>query len=171
MAIRVEQTPLVIEDQFNTGHIRVGQGSLLVEDSFHTNGLFVGQAVIILEVPGGASAILLPTIINGNFQDPLGNPLALGKVTFQLSQDAVNTTTNTSVSSKYIVSNTLTITGSITQPFNLWPNSILTTETGLTNTYYTTKAFTASGQLVWCSPAIIPNIYPTVDLDNITPQF
>lgn len=167
MAIRVEQTPLVIESFPAVGHLRVNQASLILESVSPPSGhLRIGQSVLIIEAPSsGGSGGLLPSVTIG-FQDPLGNPLAFGKVSFQISAEATASSNTIKLTPGYVIKGNLDSSGNLIQPFPIWPNALLTPNT----TYYKVKAFSAGGQLVWYSPVIIPNTYPTVNLNNIVPQ-
>jgi hypothetical protein len=107
----------------------------------------------------------VPTVlVTGVFQDPIGHPYAYGTITFQLSVDAFDTSINTAISSKEIIKGSLDSGGSIVQPFNIWPNSLLTP-----TTYYKVKVYTHGGLLAWFSPVIIPNT-SSVDIGTIIPQ-
>ena len=165
MALRIGQTPLIIEDAIGTGHLRVGQAKLSFETVIPNGHIRVGQAALILET----SPTLIPALINGNFQDPLGNAYSFGSIHFVLSQSATYAAGASFYANGYRVTANLDATGSIIQPFNIIPNSLLVTAQGLTNTYYRTKVYKSNGQLVWSSPIVVPNIYPTVDISTLAP--
>lgn len=85
-------------------------------------------------------------ITGGGFQDALGNPLALGYLQFELSQDSqVNGTTQ--IAAGYIVKINLDSSGNIsTSPAqSVWPNDVISP----VGTFYLVSAFSANGQLVW----------------------
>lgn len=101
-------------------------------------------------------------IVGGNWQDPLGSPLALGYITFQINKDA--TTGSVQVNAGQIVSNPLDSSGNVNGTFNIWPNDQLTPVT-----VYKIKAYTAKGLLVWESENTIPSGGGTFDLGILTP--
>lgn len=92
----------------------------------------------------------MPTTTNeiagGAFQTILGDTIANGYLTFELSEDCIaNTTTQVCAGAKITVqldSNGNVIASSAVQ---LWPNDVLTPALS----YYTVSAFTAQGQIAW----------------------
>lgn len=85
-------------------------------------------------------------LTGGAFQDSLGNVLANGYLTFELSQDAqVNTTTQ--IAAGYTITVNLDSSGNVkTSPVqSVWPNDVLSPS----RTFYIVSAFTSNGQLVW----------------------
>lgn len=89
-------------------------------------------------------------IINGGWQDALGNPLALGYLTFRLNTDAV-TGTNSQIVAGRVTRVSLDADGNIAGTVLLWPNDQLTPS----GTTYHIKAFDSRGQFVWESLAFI----------------
>ena len=78
------------------------------------------------------------------FQDPAGNPLANGKVTFRLQVDISTATSGgPQVSAGRLVTANLDTTGSAT--VLLWPNS----STFPADSVYFVKAYTSLGLLAW----------------------
>lgn len=80
-------------------------------------------------------------IVNGGFQDLSGVPLALGKLTFRLVQDIVNS--NVQIGAGVVTSASLDGSGNANF-VSLWPAT------------YIIKAYSAVGQLVWQSSVVIP---------------
>jgi hypothetical protein len=77
------------------------------------------------------------------FQDPSGNPLSLGTVTFRLQVDiSTHTSGGPQVAAGRIVSASLDSSGSCT--VLLWPNNLLAPAS-----IYFVTAYTAEGQPVW----------------------
>ena len=81
-------------------------------------------------------------IQNGHWQDPLGNAIALGELTLQLTQDA-KINSGGQVCGGVVVGIALDSSGDASA--NVWPNDQLTPST----TQYQAKVYTAQGQLVW----------------------
>jgi hypothetical protein len=75
------------------------------------------------------------------FQDPAGEPLALGTATFRLSTDAA--IDSVQIAANKVVSVALNSSGSLTADF--WPNDDMTPE----GTVYIVKSYAATGQLAW----------------------
>lgn len=90
-------------------------------------------------------------IINGNFQDALGNRLAFGYLTCRLNIDGV-TDDNDQVAAGRVVTVPLDNFGNIDGTVSLWPNEQLSPDT-----VYLVKAYSAEGQLVWRSEISIPS--------------
>ena len=83
-------------------------------------------------------------IINGNFQDILGTPIANGYLLFELSDSAsVNTTTK--IAAGFTVKINLDSSGNIVANSSIWANDVLTPA----GTFYNVSAYSAQGQLVW----------------------
>jgi hypothetical protein len=104
------------------------------------------------------------SIIGGNFQDALGNPLALGYVTFQLSVDAV-TLGGQQIAAGRIVTVDLDSSGNADGSMSLWSNDYMNPVT----TVYKIKAYNAAGLQAWVSENRIPDGTPTFDLGSLTP--
>lgn len=83
-------------------------------------------------------------IINGNFQDALGNPLALGYLKWRLNVDGT-TGSNEQISAGRVTTVPLDVFGNVDGVVEIWPNDQLTPS----GTTYTVKAFTFRGQFVW----------------------
>lgn len=83
-------------------------------------------------------------IINGNWQDALGNPLAFGYLTWRLNTDAT-TGTNTQIAAGRVVTVPLDAFGNIDGVVSFWPNDQLTPS----GTTYNIKAYDFRGQFVW----------------------
>lgn len=78
------------------------------------------------------------------FQDPAGNPLALGQVQVRLTQDAsLGVSSGPSVVCRRTILLALDGSGSVT--FLIWPNDILLP----TGSAYFVNAFSALGQPSW----------------------
>lgn len=86
-------------------------------------------------------------VVKGNFQDCLGNPLALGYLTWRLNTDAV-TGTNVQVTAGRVLNVPLDSFGNVLGTVAIWPNDQLTPS----STVYIVKAYTAQGQLAWTNP-------------------
>jgi hypothetical protein len=87
-------------------------------------------------------------LIGGGFSDILGNPLAFGYLTFELSDSAVVNTTTQIVAGKTTRINLDAdgnVAGSGPTVQVMWSNDDMTPDT----TYYTVSAYSAQGQLVW----------------------
>jgi hypothetical protein len=84
-------------------------------------------------------------IINGAWQDCLGNPLALGYLTFRLNTDGQS---GVQVSAGRLVTVPLDSSGNIAGTVLLWPNDQLA-PAGST---YSVIAYTAKGQPAWRNP-------------------
>ena len=83
------------------------------------------------------------TITGGSFQDSEGNVLALGYLTFRLSQDASVNTSN--ICSGVEIRIALDSSGNVVGGSSIWGNDVLFPP----NTYYRVTGFTAEGQPVW----------------------
>lgn len=83
-------------------------------------------------------------VINGNFQDALGNPLGLGYLKWRLNIDAM-TGTNAQVTAGRVVTVPLDAFGNIDGTVSFWPNDQLTPS----GTTYNIKAYDFRGQFVW----------------------
>src|SRR5216684_1509453 len=81
-------------------------------------------------------------IINGAWQDSLGNPLALGYLTFRLNTDGQS---GVQVVAGRLVTVPLDASGNISGTILLWTNASLLP----TGTTYSIIAYTAAGQPVW----------------------
>ncbi len=81
-------------------------------------------------------------IVGGSWQDSLGNPLALGYLTFRLNTDGQS---GVQVSAGRLVTIPLDSTGNIAGTVLLWPNDQLTPA----GTTYSIIAYTAAGQSIW----------------------
>jgi len=84
-------------------------------------------------------------IINGAWQDSLGNPLALGYLTFRLNTDGQS---GVQVAAGRLVTVPLDASGNIAGTVLLWTNDTLSPA----GTTYDIRAYTASGQQVWRNP-------------------
>ena len=84
-------------------------------------------------------------IINGRWQDSLGNPLALGYLTFRLNTDGHS---GVQVAAGRLVKVPLDAFGNIAGTVSLWTNDSLTPA----GTVYDIRAYTAKGQEVWRNP-------------------
>jgi hypothetical protein len=102
-------------------------------------------------------------IVGGNFQDPEGNPLNGGSVTFRLTTDAV--ATGTQVTAAILTKATLDTSGNIVGTVKLWPNDQLNPS----DTIYRIKAYVASGLRVWETEAAIPSGGGSFDLGTLVP--
>ena len=102
-------------------------------------------------------------VVGGNWMDALGNPLALGSVTFQINTDATSGTQQ--VDAGRIVSAQLDSNGNVTGTVDIWPNDQLTP----VNTIYRIKVYSAAGQLAWRSENVIPSGVGSFDLGTLTP--
>jgi len=102
-------------------------------------------------------------VIGGNWQDSLGNDLALGYVTFQINTDA--TSGIDQVNAGQIVTAQLDSSGNISGTFDLWENSSLLPS----NTVYRIKAYSSKGQLAWESENVIPSGAGPFDLGLLIP--
>lgn len=85
-------------------------------------------------------------LTGGLFQDAEGNPLALGYLLLELSQDA-QASPNIQIAAGYTVRISLNSAGSVdtTTAQSVWPNDVLSPE----NTFYNVSAYNTDGQLVW----------------------
>jgi hypothetical protein len=85
-------------------------------------------------------------ITGGAFQDPEGNPLANGYLTFEISQAGL-VNTNTAVCSERLITVPLDSSGNVvvSTVYSLWPNDVITPS----GTFYHVSAYTSKGQLVW----------------------
>lgn len=84
-------------------------------------------------------------IINGGWQDSLGNPLALGYLTFQLNTDGQ---TGVQITAGRLVTVPLDSSGNISGTILLWTNDGMSPA----GTTYSIIAYTAQGQPVWRNP-------------------
>jgi hypothetical protein len=83
-------------------------------------------------------------VVGGAFQDALGNPVALGYMLFELSQDAqVNSTTQ--LGAGRVITIKLDSSGNVAGTQSVWPNDALSPA----GTFYNVSVYTANGQLVW----------------------
>lgn len=108
-------------------------------------------------------------IINGNFQDTLGNPLANGYLLFQLNQDSVDEASgHTQICAGRTIKVPLNSTGNVPSSpvYLLWINAALE----LAESFYMVSAYTAGGKLVWGPyPQVIPASPFPFDLGTWTP--
>lgn len=84
-------------------------------------------------------------IINGSWQDALGNPLDLGYLTFRLNTDGQS---GVQVAAGRLVTVQLDAFGNIDGTVSLWTNASLVP----TGTTYDIRAYTFQGQEVWRNP-------------------
>ena len=84
-------------------------------------------------------------IINGGWQDSLGNPLALGYLTFRLTTDGQS---GVQVVAGRLVTVPLDATGNIAGTVLLWTNDSISPA----GTTYAITAYTAQGQIAWQNP-------------------
>lgn len=123
--------------------------------------------------PCGAGFVQL---INGNFQDDEGNVLANGYLTMQLSQDAQVSVSGSpvgQVGAGIRVKVPLDSSGNIQgtpgdnlTPICIWPNDVMAP----TGTYYTVRAYSAVGQLVWGPQVVTVTGASPFDCDTWTPR-
>jgi hypothetical protein len=85
-------------------------------------------------------------IINGAWQDSLGNPLALGYLTFRLNTDGQ---AGVQIVAGRLVTIPLDASGNIDGVVTLWTNDSLVPA----GTTYSIIAYTAQGLAVWRNPA------------------
>ena len=104
-------------------------------------------------------------LINGNFADAEGNPVALGYIIMQLNQDAQSSLTSQVVGGRTIKI-TLDSSGNAVAGQYVWPNNALNP----TTTFYIVNVYTAAGQLVWGPNYMLVNTTPTFDLDSWVPN-
>ena len=104
-------------------------------------------------------------LINGNFADAEGNPVALGYIIMQLNQDAQSSLTSQVVGGRTIKI-TLDSSGNAVAGQYVWPNNALNP----TTTFYIVNVYTAAGQLVWGPNYMLVNTTPTFDLDGWVPN-
>jgi hypothetical protein len=104
-------------------------------------------------------------IVGGNFQDPLGNPLNAGYLTFQLTTDAV-AASNKQVSAGVITQADLDSNGSISGTVYLRPNSTMSP-----STKYVIRAFTNSGEVCWESENVVPSGAGSFDIGAWIPSY
>lgn len=83
-------------------------------------------------------------ITGGAFQDSLGNLVANGYMTFELSQD-VQVNSNTQIGAGRITTITLDASGNVAGTQSVWPNDLLLPA----GSFYLVSVYTAQGQLVW----------------------
>src|SRR5208337_1016706 len=84
------------------------------------------------------------TLTGGSFQDSEGNVLALGYLTFRLSQDAsVNGGSN--ICSGVEIRIALDVHGDVVGGSDIWGNDVLSP----INTFYRVTGYTAKGQPAW----------------------
>src|SRR5271157_5787987 len=81
-------------------------------------------------------------IINGGYQDALGNPLNAGYLRIRLSQDAVIGTQQLSAGVTIVVP--LDNTGNVLDAVFLWPTDQMSP-----TVFYIVAAYTSQGHLVW----------------------
>jgi len=110
------------------------------------------------------------TLIGGHFQDPSGNALASGYLTWMLNHDSNISTlggpTGTQVTAGVTVRCYLDTTGNVAGVFQLWTNDVLSPQ----NSYYTVRAYNSSGIEVWQFPQIFSLVYSdTIDLGTLQP--
>lgn len=91
-----------------------------------------------------AAAAGFRQIINGNWQDAEGNPLALGYLTFRLNVDMQGSGTSLQVAAGRLVTVPLDANGNIAGTVYLAVNTAGTT--------YDIRAYTAKGQFSWRNP-------------------
>lgn len=84
-------------------------------------------------------------VINGSWQDSLGNPLAFGYLTFRLNTDGQ---AGVQVLAGRLVTVSLDSAGNIAGTVSLWTNDSLLPA----GTTYDIRAYTAEGQQVWRNP-------------------
>jgi hypothetical protein len=109
-------------------------------------------------------------IVGGQFQDPSGQPLVSGILTWQLNHDSNVTILGGPTGIQIIAGNVinlyLDVNGNAAPNQYLWANSLLTPA----NSYYTVKAYTSAGILIWAVPQIFTlNYAPLIDLGTLTP--
>lgn len=103
-----------------------------------------------------------PPIIQGNFQDLEGNPLANGYLTFKLTADAqINGVGQ--IGAGAITTVPLDATGNATGQQGIWPNDQMVP----TDTQYVITAYSAAGQPVWQKTAVIPSSPTPFPLQNL----
>jgi hypothetical protein len=86
-------------------------------------------------------------VINGAFQDILGNPIANGYIQFELSQEAFTTSTGIGMCEGFIITVQLDADGNVeTSPAQFVIANDTLTPSG---TFYSVSVYTANGQLVW----------------------
>jgi hypothetical protein len=83
------------------------------------------------------------TLTGGAFQDSEGNVLALGYLTFRLSQDASVNSSN--ICSGVEIRIALDVNGNVVGGSEIWGNDVLSP----INTYYRVTGYTAAGQPAW----------------------
>lgn len=106
-------------------------------------------------------------IINGGFQDALGNPLNGGTLKMRLTTDAKAGVTGPQVCAGIIFSFTLGATGSVAATGAvIWPNDQLTP----TTTAYVATASTASGIQGWKNQIVVPSGTGPFDLNTLVPN-
>lgn len=106
-------------------------------------------------------------IINGGFQDSLGNPASGGNLRMRLNTDAVAGTTGPQVCAGVINNFTLGTTGSVnaTAAF-VWPNDQLTPS----DTVYVAIVTTADGVQAWKNEITVPSGATAYDLNSVIPS-
>jgi hypothetical protein len=104
-------------------------------------------------------------LIDGNFQDANGAPLALGYIIMQLSQDA-QSSQQSQVDGGRTITITLDANGNADAGQYVWPNTALNPST----TYYIVNVYSAAGQLVWGPNYMLVDTVPTFDLDTWVPN-
>ena len=102
-------------------------------------------------------------IIGGNFQDPLGNPVALGYLTIRLNQDGV--ASDSQISAGFLIKIPLDINGNIAGTVDVWPNDQITP-----TTVYFVDAYTASGENIWSNQQVIPSGAGSFDIGTWIPN-
>lgn len=83
------------------------------------------------------------TLTGGAFQDSEGNVLALGYLTFRLSQDA--SVNDSNIASGVEIRIALDSSGNVVGGSHIWGNDVLSP----INTYYRVTGYTAAGQPAW----------------------
>lgn len=131
MALRVAQTPLILEDAITTGHLRVSQASLIFEINPQT-----GQGICPVQIYGGA------------FMDPLGNPISNGYLTMQLTSDTLICTANGQLVSGKKFRVPLDVNGNIQGTVTVEPNDLLTPA----GNQYRVYLYAIDGTQVWATP-------------------
>lgn len=101
-------------------------------------------------------------IINGSFQDGLGNALASGYITLRLSTDAL-VATNTQLYASNIINISLDSNGNVSGTVDVWPNDQMTPSTAV----YVAKVFNSKGQLCWGPHGVtVPSGAGSYDISN-----
>lgn len=109
-----------------------------------SGGVFYVTGLPVYAACGSVSPCALRQIINGGFQDAMGNPLANGYVTFRLQQDAANTCGTVQTVAGRLVKVPLDVNGNVSGTVSLQPTSVMTPAAT-----YDVIAYTSKGQPVW----------------------